>query len=270
VKIASYNVNSIRKRLPIVLDWLHKHQPDVMCLQETKIQDQDFPAAQLIEAGYHSTYRGMKGFNGVATLTRTAPEHILHGLQEGPDSEDTRVLQTVVNGIPIVNSYVPQGQNIATEKYTFKLVWFRRIRRYFEQHLDPAKPAIWLGDLNVAPEPIDVYHPDRRVNDPDFHIDARTAYKEVLSWGWIDLFRERYPDRVQYTYWDYFRNALKNNWGWRIDHILVTAPLAAACQHVEVDMEPREIPNTSDHTVVWAEFVGIGRDDCVSGERKSH
>lgn len=254
VKIATYNVNSLRKRLPIVLDWLQRHQPDVMCLQETKVQDQDFPTGALADAGYHATFRGMKSFNGIATLTRQAPERIVHGLHEGPDSEDTRILLTVVNGIPIVNSYVPQGQNVATEKYTFKLAWFRRIRRYFEQHLDPAKPALWVGDLNVAPEPIDVYHPERRSNDPDFHIDARNAFKGALNWGWIDVYRQANPDRVQYTYWDYFRNALKNNWGWRIDHILATAPLAAACRRIEVDMQPRELPNTSDHTVVWAEF----------------
>lgn len=254
MKIATYNVNSLRKRLPIVLDWLEQNKPEVMCLQETKVQDQDFPAALLAEAGYHAVFRGMKSFNGVATLTRVPPEHIVHGLQEGPDSEDTRILQTVVNGIPVINSYVPQGQDVSSDKYTLKLAWFRRIRRYFEQHLDPSKPAIWVGDLNVAPEPIDVYHPDRRVNDPDFHIEARRAYQEALGWGWVDVFRKLHPDRVQYTYWDYFRNALKNNWGWRIDHILVTAPLAASCRRVEVDMAPREAANPSDHTVVWAEF----------------
>jgi exodeoxyribonuclease-3 len=131
---------------------------------------------------------------------------------------------------------------------------FRRIRAYFEQHLDPAKPAIWLGDVNVAPEPIDVYHPDRRGNDPDFHIDARNAYKEAVAWGFIDVFRKLHPDRVQYTYWDYFRNAFENNWGWRIDHILATAPLAAHCLQAEVDLAPRKAPGASDHTIVWAEF----------------
>lgn len=254
MKVATYNVNSIRRRLPIVLDWLRAHQPDVMCLQETKVQDHEFPADAIRELGYHSYFRGMKSFNGVATLTRTEPERIIHGLHEGTDNEDCRILQTVVNGIPIVNSYVPQGRNIHAESYTFKLVWFRRIQRYFEEQLDPAKPALWLGDLNVAPEPIDVYHPDKRVNDPDFHIDTRNAFKEALRWGWRDLFRERYPERVQYTYWDYFRNAFKNNWGWRIDHILATRPFAQACRRVDVDTAPRSLPDTSDHTPVWAEF----------------
>jgi exodeoxyribonuclease-3 len=254
MKIATYNVNSIRRRLPLVLEWLAEHKPDVMCLQETKVQDQDFPVAAFREAGYHATFRGMKGYNGVATLSRKEPEHVVHGLHEGADNEDVRILQTVVDGIPIVNSYVPQGYSISSDKYAFKLAWFGRIRRYFEIQLDPLKPAIWLGDLNVAPEPIDVYHPEKRVNDVDFHIDARLAYKEAVSWGFIDVFRKLHPERVQYTYWDYFRDALGRNFGWRIDHILAVAPLAGRCRTAEVDMTPRRAEGASDHTVVWAEF----------------
>src|SRR5690242_16707603 len=190
MKIATFNVNSIRRRLPIVLDWLSVHQPDVMCLQETKVQDQEFPAHAILEAGYHSVFRGMKGYNGVATLSRHKPERVLHGLHEGPDNEDARVVLTVVDGIPIVNTYVPQGSTITSEKYVFKLEWFARIRRYFATQLDPNAPAIWLGDLNIAPEPIDVYHPDRRVNDVDFHIDARNAYRQAAGWGFVDVFRK--------------------------------------------------------------------------------
>ena len=254
MKIATYNVNSIRRRLPLVIDWLSVHKPDVMCLQETKVQDADFPADVFREAGYHAVFRGMKGYNGVATLSRQQPERVVHGLHEGPDNEDARILQTVIEGIPIINSYVPQGHSLRSEKYAFKLAWFGRIRRYFETQLDCAQPAIWLGDLNVAPEPIDVYHPDRRVNDVDFHIDARTAYKEATGWGFVDVFRKLHPDRVQYTYWDYFRNAFERNFGWRIDHILATAPLAVRCTASDVDLTPRKAEGASDHTVVWAEF----------------
>jgi exodeoxyribonuclease III len=257
MKVATWNVNSIRKRLSLLVDWLRIHQPDVMCLQETKVQDADFPAEVLRDIGYHASFRGMKGYNGVATLTRQAPEQVIHGLHEGPDNEDCRILQTVVCGIPVINTYVPQGYKIKSEKYAFKLQWFDRIHRYFEQHLDPAKPAIWLGDLNVAPEPIDVYHPDRRVNDVDFHIDAREAFKAAAGWGFVDVFRKLHPERVQYTYWDYFRNALGNNWGWRIDHILATAPLAELCRQADVDMEPRQAAVASDHTIVWAEFTDL-------------
>ena len=213
MKVATWNVNSIRRRLPLLLDWLAQHNPDAMCLQETKVQDEDFPAAALHAAGYHVTFRGRKSYNGVATLTRTAPEYVLHGFYEGRDEEDDRVLQTVVGGIPILNTYVPQGFKINSEKYVFKLQWFARFRQYLEERLDPARPAIWMGDTNVAPEPIDVYHPDRRVNDVDFHIDARNAYKATLAWGFQDVFRLKYPDRVQYTYWDYFRNALRQQLG---------------------------------------------------------
>jgi len=153
-----------------------------------------------------------------------------------------------------VNTYVPQGYKVGSDKYMYKLEWFRRLRGYFQIQLDPKRPAIWLGDLNVAPEPIDVYHPDRRIGDPDFHIDARMAYKEAVAWGFLDVFRQLHPERVQYTYWDYFRNSFENNWGWRIDHILATEPLAAKCRAAEVDLEPRKAAGASDHTVVWAEF----------------
>jgi len=255
MKIATWNVNSIRKRLPQVVEWLHKHQPDVLCLQETKVQDDEFPAGALREAGYHVSFRGHKGYNGVATLTLRPPEAVQYGLHEGVDSEDDRILQTRVDGIRILNTYVPQGFRVGTDKYAFKLLWFERLRTFLEDRLDPGDPLVWLGDLNVAPEPIDVYHPDRRINDPDFHIDARNAYKATRDWGFTDVFRARYPDRVQYTYWDYFRNSFEHNWGWRIDHILVTHPLAAACRAVEVDLEPRKASSPSDHTVVWAEFA---------------
>ncbi len=254
MKIATYNVNSIRQRLPIVLDWIAEHKPDVMCLQETKVQDQDFPVEAIQKAGYHATYRGMKAYNGVATLTRAEPDKVVYGLQAGPDNEDYRILQTVVGGIPIVNTYVPQGYSISSEKYAHKLAWFDRLHKYFKTELDPKQPAIWVGDLNVAPEPIDVYHPDKRANDVDFHIDARNAYKEAVAWGFIDVFRKLHPDAVQYTYWDYFRNAFPRNFGWRIDHILATEPMADRCLTAEVDMAARRGTGASDHTVVWAEF----------------
>ena len=254
MKIATFNVNSLRRRLPIVLEWLARHKPDVMCLQETKVQDSDFPVTEIEHAGYYASFRGMKGYNGVATLAGEKPEKVIYGLRDEPDPEDVRILQTVVRGIPIINTYVPQGQSIISDKYVAKLLWFKYLKRYFETRLDPAQPALWVGDMNVAPEPIDVYHAERRVNDVDFHIDARNAFKEACAWGFIDLFRMFYPDRVQYTFWDYYGRAFEHNWGWRIDHILATAPIAARCRSVEVDLEPRRLPGASDHTVVWAEF----------------
>jgi exodeoxyribonuclease-3 len=225
-----------------------------MCLQETKVQDHDFPVEAIQEAGYHASFRGMKGYNGVATLTLTPPEKVTYGLHDGPDNEDFRIIQTIIGGIAIVNSYVPQGYSIESEKYIYKLAWFRRLRAYFESALNPNEPAIWVGDLNVAPEPIDVYHPEKRVNDPDFHIDARTAFHETAAWGFVDVYRKLHPDRVQYTYWDYFRSSFQRNFGWRIDHIMATAPMARRCRAAEVDVEPRKKAGASDHTPVWAEF----------------
>jgi exodeoxyribonuclease III len=254
MKVATYNVNSIRPRLSLVLDWIDENKPDVMCLQETKVQDKDFPVEAIRKAGYHASYRGMKAYNGVATLTRKAPDQVIYGLHEGRDNEDFRIVQTVVNGIPIINTYVPQGSSISSEKYALKLAWFGQLREYFGNQLDPKKPAIWMGDVNVAPEPIDVYHPDRRVTDPDFHIDARNAYKETVAWGFVDVYRRLHPDVIQYTYWDYYRNAVERNFGWRIDHILATESLAEKCRHAEVDMAARKVKGASDHTVVWAEF----------------
>jgi exodeoxyribonuclease-3 len=255
MKVATFNVNSLRRRLPVVLDWLTRHKPDVMCLQETKVQDSDFPVAEIEHAGYHVFFRGMKSYNGVATLTREKPDKVVYGLRDEPDGEDVRILQSVVRGIPIINTYVPQGRSITSEKYLAKLLWFNHLKRYFETHLDPAQPALWLGDVNVAPEPIDVYHPEKRGNDVDFHIDARNAFKDTCAWGFIDLFRMLHPQRVQYTYWDYYRRAFENNWGWRIDQVLATAPLAQRCRNIDVDLEPRKTSGASDHTVVWAEFA---------------
>ena len=147
MKVATYNVNSIRQRLPVVLDWVAEHKPDAMCLQETKVQDQDFPAEAIRNVGYHVVYRGMKAYNGVATIARAEPEKVIYGLHAGPNNEDFRIIQTVVNGIPIINSYVPQGYSIDSDKYALKLAWFRRLRTYFETALNPAK---LLNSLSMA------------------------------------------------------------------------------------------------------------------------
>lgn len=254
MKVATWNVNSLRKRLPVLLDWLERHHPDVMCLQETKVRDEDFPGLTFQGTGYHVSYRGKSGFNGVATLTRTVPERVVLGFGESGEDEDDRLLVTSGDKLTIINSYVPQGQRVGSDKYAYKLRWLARMREYFDERLDASKPVIWMGDLNVAPEPLDVYHPEKRTMDPDFHIDARNAWKHVVEWGFIDLFRMLHPDRVQYTYWDYFQNAYANNRGWRIDHILATAAMAARCRRIEVDEGPRRAPVCSDHTIVWAEF----------------
>jgi len=255
MKIATFNVNSLRKRLPIVLDWLNHHRPDVLCLQETKVQDADFPVLALTSTGYHVTFRGMKSYNGVAILTLQKPDSISYGFDEGPDSEDARLLQVVIRGIPIINTYVPQGFALDSPKYQYKLGWFTRLRKYFETHLSPTKPAIWCGDVNVAPEPIDVHSPATHLTHPCFHEDAKHAYHTTCAWGFEDVFRKLHPTRQQFTFWDYRQpSSLEANKGWRIDHILATAPLAKTCTDCDVDTEPRRAKEPSDHTVLWAEF----------------
>jgi len=256
MKIATFNVNSLRKRLPLVLQWLQQHQPDVLCLQETKVQDSEFPALGPASVGYHAVFRGMKSYNGVAVLSRTPPEAVFYGLDDGEDPDEARLIRVVINGIPIINTYIPQGFELDSPKYAYKLQWFRRLRRYFERHLSPKQPAIWCGDVNVAPEPIDVHSPETHLQHVCFHEDARRAYQETVAWGFIDVFRKLYPDRLQYTFWDYRRpSSLEANKGWRIDHILATAPLAERCTKAEVDIEPRRATGASDHTVLWADFA---------------
>lgn len=254
MKVATFNCNSVRKRLPIILEWLEKEKPDVLALQETKVQDKDFPEQAFRDAGYFVYFRGMKSYNGVATLTRIEPSEIMFGFEPGPDSEDFRIIQTVVNGIRVVNTYVPQGYDIDSDKYQYKLKWFARLRKYFTKLLKKKEPIIWLGDLNCAPGPIDVAHPERNLNDPCFHIDARKEYKKTVEGRFIDVYRMKYPKKVQYTFWDFFRNAYEHNRGWRIDHILATPELAKKCTKVVVDVGPREVPSPSDHTFVWARF----------------
>lgn len=256
MKIATYNVNSIRKRLPLLVNWVHHHQPDILCLQETKVQDQDFPVQDLSGLGYFLAYRGMKSYNGVAVFSRTKPETVSYGFGEGPDADEPRFMHVRMQAFSVINTYVPQGFQIDSPKYQYKLKWFQRLRAYFSKYLTSEHPVIWCGDMNVAPEPHDVHSPEKHRNHVCFHQDAREAYTRTVAWGFQDVFRLHYPHRQQFTFWDYRQpSALLNNRGWRIDHILATPILARQCIRVEVDLEPRLGPNPSDHTVLWAEFA---------------
>jgi len=255
MKIATFNVNSLRKRVQIVLDWLEHHQPDVLCLQETKVQDSEFPLLAFASSGYDVTFRGMKSYNGVAVLSRTKPEAVFYGFDDGGEPDDSRLMRAVIGGISIVNTYVPQGFEIISPKYRYKLDWYARLRRYFDKHLSAKEPAIWCGDMNVAPRPIDVHSPEKHLKHVCYHEDARKAYESTVAWGFADVFCKLHPDRQQYTFWDYRApSSLEANKGWRIDHILATAPLAERCTAVEVDVEPRRANEPSDHTFLWAKF----------------
>ncbi len=255
LKIATFNVNSIRKRLPIVLQWLKRNTPDVFCLQETKVQDCEFPLSDFGGSGYHVTFRGMKSYNGVAVLSRSVPKYVSYGFDDGGEPDEARLIRAMIDGITIVNTYIPQGASLDSPKYSYKLEWYKRLRVYFSKHLSNKKPVIWCGDMNVAPEPIDVDNAKAKKKHVCFHEDVRREYQETLAWGFTDVFRKLHPDKLQYTFWDYRQpNTLIENRGWRVDHILATPSLVKKCIKAEVDVKPRNMENPSDHTVMWAEF----------------
>jgi exodeoxyribonuclease III len=255
-KLATFNVNGIRARLATVVDWIGEHQPDVLCLQEIKCQDKDFPVQPLEEAGYRVSLRGQKSFNGVAILTRRQPDEIIKGFGDGDTDEEARFIGARVDGVWVVNTYIPQGRDPEHPAFQYKLGYFTRLKRWFERRFDPTQPLIWTGDINVAPTALDVFDPKRLAGSVGFHPLEHQALAEVAAWGLVDCFRKHHPDQKQFTFWDYrLPKSFERNLGWRIDHILATRPLAEVCLDCLVDSELRGRQNPSDHTPVWAEFA---------------
>ena len=254
MKVASFNVNSLRARLPIVLRWLDEHRPDLLCVQETKVQDADFPSEAFEEGGYQYVFKGQKSYNGVAIFSKDKIENVQYGFDEEPKDEP-RLIKAKINGINIVNTYVPQGYLPDSQKFDYKLKWFERLLDFFERHFEPTNPIIWVGDLNIAPEPIDVYDPVTLLGHVCFHPDVHKALKKVMGWGFVDVFRMHCKEAGQYTFWDYrMRDAFKSNRGWRLDHIMVTQPLAQKSTCCYIDKNPRLAGRPSDHTPIVAEF----------------
>ncbi|MBN1363114.1 MAG: exodeoxyribonuclease III [Sedimentisphaerales bacterium] len=254
MKVASFNVNSVRARLPVVVEWLRQNGPDVLALQETKVQDADFPTEAFVEIGYHCVFRGQKSYNGVALLSPHAIENVDFGLPDEPHDEP-RLVKACVKGVTIVNTYVPQGYLPDSDKFLYKLEWFERLGAYFQQRFQPTDPLLWVGDLNIAPQAIDVYDPEGLLGHVCFHPKVHEALAKVMGWGFTDVFRMLCPGPGQYTFWDYRApNAFRRNLGWRLDHIMATAPLAQKCQRCEIDKGPRAAERPSDHTPVIADF----------------
>ena len=256
-RVATFNANSIRVRLDQVLSWLARESVDILCLQETKAQDVDFPEEPFRDAGYYVTFRGQKAYAGVAIVSREDLQEVSFGLDDGGETDEARLICAVLRGVPIVNTYVPQGRSIDSPQFQYKLEWFERLRAFFERHYSPEEPLLWMGDLNVAPEPIDVHDPQRLKDHVDFHPEARAALNRVREWGFVDLFRLHHPDEAeQYTYWDYrARNPVQHKVGWRVDHIWSTNPLAQKCVNSWIDVEARLAERPSDHTFLVAEFI---------------
>lgn len=252
-KLATFNVNGIRARLAGLLTWLREAAPDVVCLQETKAQEADFPAAPLRELGYHVAYRGQKSFNGVAILSRRPAGKVV--AEMAGDRGEARFLALEVDGVRVVNTYVPQGREVGDPAFAFKLGFFDSLGEWLGANCTPDQPLVWAGDLNVAPSDLDLFDPKRLAGGVGCHPDERAALQRVVGWGFSDCFRLRHPEEKQFTFWDYrLPGSFKRNLGWRIDMVMATAPLAAACAASGVDAEPRGREKPSDHTPVWAEF----------------
>lgn len=253
MKLVTWNINSIRARLTHVLDWLAANQPDVVCLQETKVVDAEFPYEPLRAAGYHVAHVGQKSYNGVATLTREVPTEIVIA-PAGLEGEQKRVLALSVGGVRIVNVYVPNGERVGSEKYQFKLRWLAALRAYVAAELAAHSLFAVVGDFNVAPEERDVYNPRLWQNQVLFSPPERAALKSVADVGLVDVFRRFDQLPASYTWWDYRQGAFRRNLGLRIDHIYTSPALATTCRACGIDKPPRARERPSDHAPVVADF----------------
>lgn len=257
MKLSTWNVNSLKVRLPHLLDWLSLRQPDVVCLQETKLEDSRFPYDAITAAGYHVVFSGQKTYNGVAILSRWPLQDAVVGI---PGWEDTqqRVIAASTNGVRIVCVYVPNGQSTDSDKFQYKLAWFRALTAYLEKELLRCPHLAVLGDFNVAPADDDVYDAvawgDGVLTSPA----ERSAFDVLLALGLHDSYGLFQKTAGTYTWWDYRMAAFRRNMGLRIDHILVTPALAGSCMAWEVDKMPRKLERPSDHAPVLVTFKLIG------------
>jgi exodeoxyribonuclease-3 len=252
VKIATYNVNGVNGRLPVLLRWLAEDQPDIVCLQELKAPDEKFPERAIRDLGYDAIWHGQKSWNGVAILSRVGEIHeTRRGLPGEPDDSHSRYIEAAVNGILIGGLYLPNGNPRPGQKFDYKLRWFDRLIDHAAGLLASGLPVMLAGDFNVMPTELDVYKPERWLDDALFAPEVRAAYFRLLDQGWIDALRTIHPGEVIYTFFDYFRNAYARNAGLRIDHLLLSAPLASRLVDAQVDRHVRGWEKTSDHAPTW-------------------
>ena len=253
-KIATWNVNSLRVRLPHVLTWLERVKPDILALQETKLVDADFPVDPIRAAGYEVIYSGQRTYNGMAILSR---KKVLDIMTDMPALEDPqrRLLAGCIDNIRILNLYIPNGESVDSAKYQYKLHWLKNLDVFLKAELQKYPKLIVLGDFNIAPEEIDVHDPKRWEGQVLFSEPERKAFREILQLGLKDCFRQHHAALQSYSWWDYRMNAFKRNMGLRIDHILASAELASRCDHCYIDKTPRAEERPSDHAPVVAEFT---------------
>jgi exodeoxyribonuclease III len=255
MRIATYNVNGINGRLPVLLKWLEETTPDVACLQELKAPQEKFPEKAILDVGYHAIWHGQKSWNGVAILSRNeAPHEIQRGLPGDEEDLHSRYIEADVNGLRIGCLYLPNGNPAPGPKFDYKLAWFERLTKHAAQLYKSGKPVILTGDYNVMPTEKDVYKPERWVDDALFRPETRAAFKKLVDQGWTDAIRKLYPDEIIYTFWDYFRNAYGRNAGLRIDHFLLSPQVEKRLTACGVDRHVRGWEKTSDHAPVWIEL----------------
>lgn len=253
MKLATWNVNSIRARLTHVLDWLAQHRPDVLCLQETKCVDEAFPFEPFRDAGYHVVHVGQRGYNGVATITRAPASEVIKA-PPGLDGEQKRVLAVSTAGVRVVNVYVPNGERVGSPKYAFKLTWLETLRAWLGSELGAHALVAVVGDFNVAPEDRDVHDPRLWRNQVLFSEPERAALHRLMDAGLVDVFRRFEQPPGSYSWWDYRQGAFRRNLGLRIDLVLCSAALAERCRACTIDKAPRGRERPSDHAPVVAEF----------------
>ena len=258
MRIATWNVNSIRARHERLMTWLAATTPDVVCLQELKCTEADFPFDALAAAGYAAAVHGQKTYNGVAILTRRdtvgEPGDVLKGLSDDVDDTHARLVAASVGGVRVVSAYAPNGQAVGSPAYQYKLAWYGRLRRYLEARHGPREKLVLLGDWNVAPADLDVYDPAAWEGQTLCSEPERAALQELCDWGLVDVLRAQHPAEPKYTWWDYRMLAFPKNRGLRIDHILATPALAKKVTGADVDREARKGQQPSDHAPVWADF----------------
>ncbi|MGQ9483542.1 MAG: exodeoxyribonuclease III [Desulfosoma sp.] len=254
-KAATFNVNGVRARLDQLMAWISQQHPHVLCLQETKCQEAVFPRQALEALGYEVLIKGEKSFNGVAVLTRKTPKSVIMKTGDAVVDGEARFLAAQVHGIWVVNTYVPQGRAPDDPAFRYKLDFLDRVGRWIQERFSPQDPLVWTGDLNVAPEAMDVYDPKRLEGEVGFHPEERAKLKDIMAWGLVDLFRRMHPQVKQFTFWDYrLPKSFDRNLGWRLDHMLVTEPMAHRCVECFVDPGPRAQSKPSDHTPLVAVF----------------
>ncbi len=254
MRLATWNVNSVRARLPRLLAWLERRRPDAVCLQETKVVDEDFPRAEIEALGYECIVHGQKTYNGVAVLARGGASSVIRGLPGDGEDAERRLVAARLGDVWVLSAYVPNGKEVGTPSYEYKLAWLARLRAFLDDTFDPAAPLALCGDFNVAPGDLDVWDPELWRGRILFSEPEKHALGEVTAWGLEDTLRRHHPEGGVYTWWDYRAGAFHRGWGVRIDHVLATRPLAARCAAVEVDRDERKGEKPSDHAPVIADF----------------